>query len=137
MSRYPDWPTRLAARLDEVRHLPFAWASNDCCSYAAGAVLAITGVDHMEPHRGKYKTKVGAARMLAKAGGLEGWVRRCLGEPLQAPAMAMRGDVVMFAQPEPYGPHALGICVGPHIAAPGEHGTQLLPMSVATLAWRV
>lgn len=136
MTRHPDWPQRLAAHLATVRHAPFRWGGNDCCTFAADAVQAITGVDYLAEHRGSYTNKRTAARMLAKAGGLQGWVRRTLGEELQAPAMAMRGDVVMFEMAQPYGP-ALGVCVGAQIAAPGEKGMLLLPITVARAAWRV
>lgn len=137
MMRHPDWPTRLAAHLASVKALPFAWVHNDCCTFAAGAVRAITGVDHMAPYRGKYFTRTGATRMLAKAGGLQSWVNICLGEPLPTPALAGRGDVVLFEMVAPHGPQALGICVGAHIAAPGPAGMVLLPITVAVAAWRV
>lgn len=137
MTRYPDWPAKLAAHLDTVKALPFAWVSNDCCTFAAGAVLAITGLDPMAPLRGKYATQAGAKRLIARAGGLQALVCRYLGEPLQTRAMAGRGDVVLYEMLEPYGPHALGICVGSMIAAPGPAGTVLLPITVASAAWRI
>jgi hypothetical protein len=137
MTRHPDWPQRLAAYLQAARPLPFAWVANDCCTFAAGAVLTMTGTDPMAPHRHKYKTQRGAARVLAQAGGLLAWVVQALGEPLLTCAMAQRGDVVLYAMAAPHGPHALGICVGTHIAAPGPGGMVLLPMGAAAAAWRV
>lgn len=137
MTRFADWPQRLAQHLATVKAAPFAWVANDCCTFTAAGVIAITGVDRMAPLRGKYKGKAGAARLIARAGGLEALVTQFLSEKLQAPAMAGRGDVVMFAMAEPHGPHALGICVGSHIAAPGPAGLVMLPLSAAVAAWRV
>ena len=137
MTRRPDWPTRLAAHLASVKSLPFAWVGNDCCTFAAGVVQAITGVDAMAPLRGKYTTQAGAARLIKRAGGLQALVSEHLGQPLQTPALAGRGDVVLFEMAAPYGPQALGICVGAHLAAPGPAGMVLLPITVAVAAWRV
>lgn len=137
LARYPDWPARLAAHLAQVKALPFAWVGNDCCTFAAGAVLAITGVDAMAPLRGRYATQAGAARLIKRAGGLQPLVCRYLGQPLAAPSLAGRGDVVLFNMAAPYGPHALGICVGSHIAAPGPAAMVLLPVTAAAAAWRV
>lgn len=137
MTRHPDWPARLAAHLAAVKAQPFAWVQNDCCTFAAGAVQAITGDDPMAPLRGKYSSKVSAARLIAKAGSLQALVTQYLGVPVHAPALAGRGDVVLFEMAAPYGPEALGICVGAHIAAPGPDRMVLLPITVAVAAWRV
>lgn len=137
MSRYPDWPARLAAYLAAVKAQPFAWVENDCCSFAANGVQAIKGEDPMAPLRGKYRTEAGAARLIARAGGLQPLVTRYLGEPMHAPALAGRGDVVLFEMAPPYGPHALGLCVGAQIAAPGADRMVLLPLAAAVAAWRV
>jgi len=137
MTRHPDWPARLAAHLAVVKRTPFAWVGNDCCTFAAAAVLAMTGSDPMAALRGRYSTAVGAKRLITRAGGLQALVSQHLGQPLQTCAMAGRGDVVLFEMAAPYGPHALGICVGTHLAAPGPVGTVLLPIAAATVAWRI
>lgn len=137
MTRLPDWPTRLAEHMASVKDLPFAWVSNDCCTFAAAAVIAITGTDLMAPLRGRYAGKPGAVRLIARAGGLQALVSQYLGEPLPRHEMAGRGDVMLFPMAEPYGPHALGVCVGAYVAAPGPEGRVLLPLAAATAAWRV
>jgi hypothetical protein len=137
MTRHPDWPTLLAAHLTSVTLLPFAWVHNDCCTFAAGAVQAITGNDAMAALRGKYTCQAGAARLIATAGSLQALVSQYLGAPLDAPALAQRGDVVLFEMTDPCGPQALGICVGAQIAAPGPHGMVLLPSNAAVAAWRI
>ena len=60
-----------------------------------------------------------------------------LGQPLQTPALAGRGDEVLFEMVAPYGPQALGVCVGAHLAAPGPTAMVLLPITAALAAWRV
>lgn len=137
LTRLPDWPERLAAFLAAVKDRRFAWANHDCCSFAADAVLAMTGTDAIAPWRGTYTTKLQAARVLGKAGGLSALVTSCVGQPLASPLLAQRGDVMLFEMPAPHGPAALGICVGPHIAAPGPRGTELLPCAAALAAWRI
>jgi hypothetical protein len=137
MTRYPDWARRLAEYLASARRTPFAWGRHDCCTFAADAVVAMTGEDAIAAMRGKYTTQQGAARHIARAGSLHALVARQIGEPMQTPALAGRGDVVLFEMVEPYGPQALGICVGAHIAAPGPQGMVTLPITVATAAWRI
>lgn len=137
LTRLTDWPERLAAYLDEVRLLPFAWHSNDCCTFAANAVQAMTADDPMAPLRTRYINQAGAARLMARAGGLHPLVCQYLGAPMEHTLMLQRGDVAQIALDDAYGPAALGICTGAQIAAPGLHGMVLLPITAATAAWKV
>jgi hypothetical protein len=41
LTRREDWPSRLAAALEEARDKPFKWGSHDCGLFAADCVLAI------------------------------------------------------------------------------------------------
>ena len=109
----------------------FEWGTNDCCMFAVGAVKAITGVDYGAGYR--YKTEKGAAKVLAKAGGVEAIATKCLGESI-SPLYAQRGDVVSFESGKGL---ALGICVGDKIAAMRENGLMFLPMSQALKGWSV
>ncbi len=63
MSRLPDWQARLTAALMEKRHTP-----GNCAEFAADMCLAMTGVDHAAPFRGRYTTINGGYRVLRKAG---------------------------------------------------------------------
>ncbi|MES2909838.1 MAG: hypothetical protein V4718_00530 [Pseudomonadota bacterium] len=136
MTRCVNWAQLLSAYLLERKAQPFAWVKNDCCTFAAGAVVAMTGRDPMAPLRGKYKTRAGAGKLLARAGNLQALASQYLGSPLATPALAMRGDVVLFDMGGPHG-QALGICTGTHFAAPGPERTELVPMCAAVTAWRV
>lgn len=129
--RLADWPVRLAACIEAARFVPFAWGVHDCCTFADDAVIAVTGQSRMAGLRGKYSTARGAAGVMRRHGGLDGAVTRMLGDPVPR---ARRGDVVLFESL--LGP-ALGVCVGPQIAARGPDGLVLLDMSAAQMAWRV
>lgn len=136
MQRLPDWEARLAAYLEPLRTRPFAWGRHDCCTFAAGAVLAMTGVDPMPEFRGRYTTARGSVRALRRigAGDLAGTLDRKF-EPVAA-ALAQRGDIVMIAG-------LLGICWGGFAFAVGREGEHegLIRMDRARWAdpraWRV
>jgi len=130
-----DWPQRLANFVQSRATTPFAWGQNDCCSFAADAVLMMTGSDPMRLLRGRYSTERGAMRLMKKAGGLGPLVSRYMGAPIESPVVASRGDVVLV----PVSParSGLGICVGADVAVVGEHGVLMINMTSALAAWRV
>lgn len=45
---------------------PIEFGRNDCCITTADVILAAGGPDLMSHYRGRYKTKIGYARLLAK-----------------------------------------------------------------------
>ena len=103
-----NWVHALHEQIEAYKTQPFAWGKHDCCTLAADCVQAMTGVDKMANYRGGYKTAAGAARKLAKAGGMEAAISAELGDSI-APALAQRGDVVCFSSPLG---DACGVCVG-------------------------
>jgi hypothetical protein len=127
--RHEDWEKRLNQHLESVG--PFEWGTNDCCLFAANAVLAMTGDDYAKPYRG-YKTAKGALSRL-KGIGVAGVASQALGAP-KAAVFAKRGDVVSFDSGDAI---ALGVCIGAKIAAVGQDGLVMLPMSQAIQAWSV
>lgn len=144
MTRFEDWPERLAAFIEERRAMPFAWGSNDCALFAADAVCAITGVDFGEPFRGRYDDEAslrlhgmhGANAHLA-AGDVSRAIRDMATAWLDgeiAPALARRGDVVLI---DHAGGESLAVCVGEKAAAPGRRGVIMVPRSAWLSAWRV
>ena len=127
--RVEKWESRLDQYLREVGS--FEWGKTDCCAFTVGAVKATTGIDHgIEYH---YTTKVGAARLLKKAGGVEAIATKALGEP-KSPLFAQRGDVVSF---DGGMGTALGICIGTKLAAMQESGLIFLSMKQALKSWSV
>jgi len=123
---------RLAEFAQQRAPMPFAWGKNDCCLFAADAVLAMTGVDHAAQLRG-YSTALGAQRKIEVAGGLRDLVVQILGEPV-SPLMAAVGDVVLV---ENEGRELLAVCNGTSAIAPGPHGMVALDMAAALSAWKI
>jgi len=115
MYRKPDWEARLAAYLEPLRLRTFAWGRHDCCTFAAGAVEAMTEVDPIPEFRGRYSSARGAARALKRLG--RGTLAATLDAKFEAvPAsLAQRGDIVMSDG-------LLGICWGTVLFAVGREG---------------
>lgn len=134
--RHEHWPSLLAAYLADDR--PFAWGGRDCCTFAAGAVEAMTGADPAAALRGRYRTEQGAARLLKRHGGLEALAARLAREHglRDVPhAFAGRGDVVLIETGQ--GP-ALGVIdLAGRIAAQGPDGITWHDAGIARRAWKV
>jgi hypothetical protein len=135
-ARFEDWPARLDTAIAAARHQSGIWGRHDCALFAAGVVRAITGEDFAAEYRGRYTTRIGAARVLRRVahGDVDAAATRALGAPLAAPLMAQRGDVVALDRSEGLG---LGICLGARIAVVGAAGLEFRPITDAIMAWRV
>lgn len=130
--RLPDWQLRLAEFGQARASMPFAWGSNDCCTFAADAVKGITGKD-LRGAFPDYVGELGALRAISVGGGLQQIVSKLLGAPV-SPKMAAVGDVVLVLNEER---EMLAICNGTSALAPGECGMVLVSMEVALAAWRI
>lgn len=126
--RRDDWPERLAEHL--VRVEPFAWGSWDCCTFAADAVLIMTGSDPMAGSRGYRDAAEAKAALRGKS--LYHTLLKMF--PRVHPAMARRGDLVLFATDA--GP-MLTVCAGEFCVAPGERGPVRLPSVQGRHGFRV
>ncbi len=128
MYRKPDWEVRLAAFLEPLRARPFAWGEHDCCTFAAGAVQAMTDVDPMPEFRGRYSTALGSARALRVLGA--GTLAATLDGKFEAidAALAQRGDIIMSAG-------LLGISFGPFLIAVGSEGDREGLIRIDRAAW--
>lgn len=128
--KFQDWEKRLNSHLQNVP--PFAWGTNDCCQFTLGRWCELcTGINYFASY--KYKTEIGALKILKKHGGVDGLASLHLGEP-KSPAMAKRGDIVSFTHDQG---DALGICLGNKIAAIGANGLLFVPIRLANNAWSV
>lgn len=142
LTRFADWPEKLAEFIEARRNMPFTFGTNDCCTFAAAAVKALTGVDYR--HQlietfGAYGTLAEAARRKEQTGGLEALATSILRDPIPV-AFAGRGDIVLADAPDAVGDvdlRHLGVCLGTHVAAPGLKGLVFVPMSLAVKAWGV
>lgn len=134
LARLPDWETRLGDYLAAHRRASFRYGKLDCVLFAAGAIAAMTGEDPAAEIRGRYRSKIGAARKLHAQG------HRTLAEMMDArfepigTVSAMRGDVVMEQG-------SLGVCTGKQALFVGEdggaEGLVSLPLASWERAWRV
>jgi hypothetical protein len=131
MKRREDWAEQLADYLDARRDVPFAWGGNDCASFAAGAVEAMTGEATQIQ---QIESAAAYLHFLRDHGPLDAIVDDTLGERLPSPAFAQRGDVVLLFVDERA---TLGVCIGTEAAAPGPDGMLAVPMTAARAAWRV
>lgn len=112
--------------------MPFEWGRNDCCLFAADAVLAMTGEDPAASLRG-YSSALAAQRLIDEAGGLQALASQALGEPVSQ-LMAGVGDVVLLTNE---GRELLAICNGINAVAPGPDGMVVLDMAAALAAWKI
>jgi len=127
-----DWQERFAAFARERASMPFAWGANDCCTFAAAAVEALTGENPMEMVA-PYESEAAAGRLILRAGGLRELAAQYLGAPV-LPAFAAVGDLVLV---ENEGREMLGVCNGVNAIAPGRDGYVALRMSAALAAWKI
>ena len=59
-----DWKPRLRTLIVERAKVPFEWGKNDCVSFAADVIEAMTGMDVIDWGRGKYSNKEEALMVL-------------------------------------------------------------------------
>lgn len=133
LARREHWATRayhdfLLARA----RMPFAWGTNDCASFAADGILAITGVDLAADFRGKYSDEASALqaiRTIAGGATIADAAAWCAAQhelpEWKYPRMAQRGDLVVFRAA---GQTQSGLVhlTGAHVVAPGQRGLHLM-----------
>ncbi len=132
--RIDNWPSRLAAAVADSEHKPFVWGSHDCGTFAANCERMITGETQFGDVLGGYKTALGAARRLKRAGfdNIEALVAARLPEvPVN---FAQRGDVVV--SDSDLGPQ-IGVMLGDVFVSPGDDGLIRRDRAFARRAWRV
>ncbi|MGE0828936.1 MAG: hypothetical protein AB7O04_06250 [Hyphomonadaceae bacterium] len=131
MARFNNWPQRLIAYIEARERRPFAWGKNaqDCCSFANGAVIEMTGQDAMADIP-DYETAEEADLILATplADLLDArFPRRPIG-------LARRGDIAMA---ELDGQDTLMIVEGATLVGPGRRGLVRLARSAMRAAWAI
>jgi hypothetical protein len=95
MARLPDWEARLAAHVTASRDVTYRLGRRDCARFAAGGVMAVTGVDIWPADLDGYSTHRGLVRALRRKGwqSLDDAATALLG-PFIPPLAAHSGDVV-------------------------------------------
>ena len=132
LPRLRDWPERLDALLRSRAAVPFEWGRNDCCTFVADAIEAMTGRDVMESVRG-YSTALQAQRLAHERGGLQAAVCGLLGDPV-SPALVTVGDVLLLRHEDM---ELLALCNGACAIGPGPSGLVTLAAPEVVAAWRV
>ncbi|MGA9851835.1 MAG: hypothetical protein WBR15_02770 [Gammaproteobacteria bacterium] len=132
--RKKAWLEQLLKLVDERKRTAHKWGVNDCCLFAADAVLAMTGEDKAAALRGTYSNREEAYKIIATYGGLAGLLTHFLGEP-KGPLCARRGDIVLFTAPN--GLDCIGVCTGTTIVCPGDERLNVFDISLAKQSWRV
>ncbi len=131
--KLPNFVVRLALFTEERRKTPYAWGTNDCVTFSADAVWAITGEDPIADIRGTWSDEEGAQAVLEAQGGL---IAACDARYERVDRnFAQRGDLCLIKDAN--GNPSLGVCIGADAAAPGETEMLMTPVSKARLAWRV
>lgn len=129
--RFHDWQSKLAEVIESRHKTPFSWGQQDCCMFAADCVWAMTGSDPAFDVRGQYSDADGAARLLAKFGGVVALAEDRLGAEVP-PRCASIGDIGVV---ESEGRECLAVNNGTlRWLVPGEHG--LVLFGHALRAWR-
>lgn len=133
--RLDDWPERLAAFLEERRHVPYAWGKQDCFLLAMDAAQALTGQDRAAPWRSILTGEDAVREVIINAGGLDflmDGVAAIFGLHRVGPALAQRGDIALISEGDV---EALGVVTGAHVAVAGLRGLDFRPLAEAEIAW--
>lgn len=143
LARLAKWDTELfPGYLASIAATPFAWGSNDCCTFAAGGIQAITGIDVMADFRGKYTDEAGAlAAIESVCGGttVADAAAYCAQKAglveLPKPLFAQRGDLVVCNAPSGQLVAGLVHLNGRQIVIVGENGLYRVPLRSAVRSW--
>lgn len=128
-----EWYAALDAHFASHENLPFAWGTNDCCTFAADWVLLATENDPMADVRG-LDSAFAAHSALEAEGGMLAAVDARMGNHIPGP-FAQAGDIAMITLDNGY--NAMAVCIGAFLAVPGDEGIQLVTMDRAEATWRV
>lgn len=133
--RRDDWEQRLAAVIADWLHKPFRWGERDCAHLALAVLVAVSMRDWTQLSLQPYRTARGAKAMLRRLGvhDMPALAHKMLGTAMPV-SFARRGDLI--ACHDRNGP-ALGVCLGAHMALPGEAGLVFRPLSDAFSCWRI
>jgi hypothetical protein len=129
--RVENWHSKLLAYIDQQERKPFAYGVNDCLLMTAGAVEAITGIDHAADYRGRYSSLAEARKLIGKSP-IKFVASLC--EEWEHPSQAGDGDVAAMRQGREW---TFGVFDGPHFYVQTETGLGILPRSAAHKAFKV
>lgn len=135
MKRVTDWRARLGRVVEQCRRKPHVYGTQDCGTFVAACVEAMTSVDIAARFRGRYNDAASAVRVLQEDGYKD--VVEYLASILEEtrPILARVGDVLVYQTPETgYG---LGICNGDHALVLHSRGVGVVSRDAAVKAFRI
>lgn len=134
LTRLPDWDQRLARLVERHMQTSGGWGAADCLLTAMDAVAAVTGIDPAAAIRGRYKTQLGAARLLRRNGFED--VEQALAShfPEVGRLLAQRGDLAVVEQD---GVLAAGFVCSHGVAVKVEAGLMFVPQTEIKSAFKV
>lgn len=138
LSRVENWSDELNNLLELSRNKKFERGQHDCALFVCDAINEMTGVDFGAELRGTYKTKKDAFKAVRETGckDLIALATKRLGEPLNTPLKAGRGDIVAVK----YG-NEMGLAVvdltGRRAVTPTLEKLEYYPPKYWLKAWRV
>ena len=139
LTRLKEWAAFLDTFIHARSKTPFAYASNDCCLFAADAIKEITGTDIAASFRGTYTDEASANAVIAANGGTVATLVANLATQFSMasvpPLTAQSGDLVALNGGAGI---ALGIvgCDG-SVYGVGTDGLQRVALTTVVQAWRV
>lgn len=140
MKRHHDWPERFHHFLLSRAETPYSSAANDCATFAADGIEAMTGTDPMAELRG-YTTEAEAMLRIAEVTSgktLEDavvWIAAKQGMTERLHLLtAQRGDLVLYRNGTTL---ACGLVHlnGRDVVSPGTTGILRMPLSNAYRVW--
>jgi hypothetical protein len=128
--RIPAWEDALVNYMATKRHEPFEYGVNDCCLFAAGAVIEITGEDPMPEFRGKYDSLKGSLKVIKEIGA--GTLQATLDGkfPEVGIGHAQRGDLAFFDG-------SVGVVMGGFAYFASDDGLEKIPRAMWGKCWSV
>lgn len=109
---------------------PFQWGTLDCCMFTGECIKEVTGIDIVGEYRGRYKTEIGAKRVLAKYGSIEEHLDKHFKRIDYK--LAKRGDVVLF---ESDLGNAVGVRWSGGVLCIGHNGLNVIHKITPKITW--
>ena len=135
--RKDHWQPLYHAEVEKALHEPFAWGQNDCATFASRVIDAISDLDTKAKLAAAgmvWDSELGAAKVIAKAGGLEHALSFILGEPVKW-ALCMHGDCMLAT--DGGGQEVVAVHDGSQLLATSAGGLISLPLERAIKGWRI
>jgi len=137
VNRTFDWPEKLDEVIRKAKTIPFSWGKHDCTLFACDCVKAMTGEDFAKGFRGKYKSALGAIKLIKRLDGVDdifSLADKKLGESYPA-TTARRGDVIGYLDD---GNKVLGIAVaGKSVLLTPDGKITFKTLSECDRCWRI